>query len=785
MQRLPVTSGVRKVQWCLCRNFLSGLSCLLVFAFAAFGQSGDFTTRGRVVTSGGAGIADATITYTNTAKRLSWDFSDPNGYFGGKVTVVRPKRSKPADRITLAAGPLDAALFDLGGRRIASLHTTTVVAGSYLLEQAARRHSRSLFIVKVKTGGTEYCRRMLAWDHTGFIPSGNAFVPANRRTGLIEFVAATAIDTIRIGKTGYTPVKVPVGSYTADVGSVTLNPVDIEARVNALFGRMTQAEKVGQLVMPLYSKASAEIAAADNLGCLFGGANDFSMMAITALADMVDSYQNAMLGTTCKIPVLFGFDGVHGMNSMKGGTLFPHNMGMGAIQDLLLVQKAFRVAAIEMRATGANWTFAPCVAVPRDDRWGRAYEGFSESPDLTRTMARHAILGLQTTDLSLPVAVAATTKHFAGDGGTADGKDRGNTTGDDATLRAIHLAGYEAAIAAGTATIMPSFSSWNGIPMHRNPELLTAWLKNDRKFDGFIVGDWEGHSITGGTSVCVNAGLDVPMAPNSMAAMIADFNDMYGGGSGARCDDAVKRVLRVKYRMDLFTNYLTDRKMTALIGCEEHRDVARACVRNSLVLLKNDNNTLPIPKSANVAVWGPHGDDIGLQCGAWTVTWQGAAGNVTTGTTIRQGVQSICTGNVGYSAAGDAGSADYIIVCIGEKPYSEVTWTHIDLDRSPGYATNSSLVSSAKATGKKVIAVLITGRPLDISTVIGNCDAFVVAWLPGTEGKGIAEVLFRDKPEYTFTGRLPFTWPKDITQEPVNAGDGKTGLFAFGYGLSY
>jgi beta-glucosidase len=777
---------VRMVQWHLGRSFIPGLSFLLIFAFTAFGQSGDFIAKGRVVTSGGVGIANATITYTNLVKRLSWDFSDANGYFGGKITVVRPERSMPTDRITLASGPLYVDLFDVGGKKITSLHATTADAGPYLLQQAARRHSQNLFIVKVRTGHAEYCRRMLAWGNAMPINSGHAFFPANGQTALFKIVAAQAIDTIRIGKTGYTPVKVPIGSYTTDVGSVTLNTVDIEGQVNALFGKMTQAEKVGQLVMPLFSKASADAAASNYLGCLFGGGGDYTSVSIASLADMVDRYQNAMLGTPCKIPVLFGFDGVHGMNSMRGGTIFPHNMGIGAIQDSLLVQKAFRVAAIEMRATGANWTFAPCVAVPRDDRWGRSYEGFSESPDLTRVMTRHAILGLQTTDLSLPSVMAASTKHFAGDGGTSEGKDRGNTTGDDATLRAIHLAGYEEAVARGTATIMASFSSWNGVPMHRNSSLLTDWLKNGRKFDGFIVGDWDGHTGAGGTSVCVNAGLDVPMLPISMAGTITDFNGMYSGGSGARCDDAVKRVLRVKFRMGLITNFLTDRRMTALIACAEHRDVARACVRNSLVLLKNDNKVLPIPKNANVAIWGPHGDDVGLQCGGWTVTWQGGTGNVTTGTTIRQGIQSICAGNVEYSAnGGGSGNADYIIVCIGEKPYAEATYTHIDLDLAPGYATNSSLISSAKATGKKVIAVLIAGRPLDISTVIGNCNAFVVAWLPGTEGKGIAEVLFRDKPEYNFTGKLPITWPKDISQEPINVGDGKTGLFAFGYGLSY
>jgi beta-glucosidase len=631
-------------------------------------------------------------------------------------------------------------------------------------------------------------------------------VPLAANAGNFQTAVAkklAAVDTVRVGKTGYKPTLVAIDAYSADVGTVTLQPVDIEAEITALFGQMTQADKMGQLVMPNNAYGPPAVATTYKLGCVFGGGGAFSAFTVGSLANWADSMQTAAQATPRKIPMMIGYDGVHGASAVPGATIFPHNLALGAITDSLLVQKAYRVAALEIRGSGANWTYGPCIAVVRDDRWGRTYEGFSESTDLTKIKARHAVLGLQTTDLSLPFAVAATAKHFAGDGGTANGTNEGTTQGPDSLARAIHLPGFTEAIKAGVATIMPSFSSWcDGVKMHGNKPLLTDWLKTAQKFDGFVVGDWMAQYSVGGTGNCMLAGLDVPMSPMEVGpglGMLADFGGMYAGTGGPRCDDAVKRVLRVKYRMGLFNTNKTDRNLTAVFGSAAHRDVARECVRKSLVLLKNANNVLPVPAAANVALWGAAADDMGIQCGAWTVEWQGALGNIISGgTTIRQGIQSICTGTFTYSADGsNSGNADYIIAFLGENPYAETNFDAISLTpdkavqgapsgKDMANTTNASVIANiaaAKAAGKKVIVVLVAGRPLDISAVLPNADAFVWACLPGTEGKGVGEVLFGVN-GYKFSGKLPVTWPASLAQEPINAGDGKTGLFAFGFGLT-
>jgi beta-glucosidase len=481
-------------------------------------------------------------------------------------------------------------------------------------------------------------------------------------------------------------------------------------------------------------------------------------------------------------------------------------MGMGAIQDTVLIQKAFRVCAFEVRGAGCNWGFGPCIAVPQDDRWGRAYEGFAETPALTQVMAHNAVRGCQTTDLSLPTAYAACAKHFAGDGGTANGTDRGQTAGTDATARPIHLPGYNSAVAAGVATIMPSFSKWcDGVAMHLNSTLMLGWLKSSAagtppgpNFQGFLVGDWDAHSMPGS----IDAGLDVPMASGGGTGYTNTINGNYTGTHVARFDDAVKRVLRVKAWMGMFNpgySYLTDRRLTSLVGCAEHRDVARACVRASLVLLKNANATLPMPKASNVAIWGTGGDDVGIQCGGWTVSWQGQNGNIPGGggTSIRAGMQAVGTGGaISYVASPAAvGSSDYIVAVLSEDGYAELTIPNINLtgntnpnsnNRPLSTASNQAVITqiaAAHTAGKKVVCVLIAGRPLDITSVIDNCDAFVWACLPGSEGRGIAEMLYGDQ-GYKFTGKLPFTWPTNLAQEPINSGDGKTGRFAYGAGLS-
>jgi beta-glucosidase len=772
------------------------VSSLMAFSFV-FSQSGDLATKGRVITSGGQGLANATITYMDLTKRLSWDFSDSNGYFGGKTgTSVRPQTPQAQTIFVRKSSPLTIEIFDFCGKKVGTVVNTNVDKGAYSLEPALSGLSRSFYMLKITAAGSVSYQKFIntGVENSSFrVPS-----PAAAASGasLVLTKKLASVDTIRVGKTGYTPVKVPITTYTDDVGNVTLTAINIENQVNTLYASLSQAEAVGQIVQ-LDFPGSAY--ARDNLmGTVFGGGTDGpgnGAGTASQWAAFSDDYQNMVTGTSGtakKIPLLVGLDIVHGIGKCNGATILPHNIGLGCTWDPKIVQKCFRVAAIESRGCGINLAFGPCIAVPRDKRWGRVYEGFAETPDLTSVMATTAVLGFQTWDLSLPLAVAACAKHFAGDGGTVMGTgqggllDRGNTQGTDTTLRAIHLPGYSAAVKAQTAGVMASFSQWNGVRMHENKALLTDWLKTGQGFDGFVNGDWEGHvtGTTGGTAVaqtqsCVNAGLDVPMgtATSDLATLTGAFNGLYGNGT--RIADAVKRLLRIKYRMGLFSNPVTtDPRITALVGSQMHREIAREAVRKSLVCLKNANGVLPIAKSAKITLVGQHAQDIGLQCGGWTMGWQGTAGNITAGTTIRQGFESVGgTGNISFSADGSSISGDIAVVCIGEQPYAEWYGDKTDLT-----VPNANYVTNAHNSGKKVVCVLVSGRPMDISSVINNCDAFVCAWLPGSEGGGVAEVLYGN---YDFTGKLSMTMPANSNQYTLNSGDASYNpLFKYGFGLN-
>jgi beta-glucosidase len=540
---------------------------------------------------------------------------------------------------------------------------------------------------------------------------------------------------------------------------------------------MSNDEKAGQCAMPFYRISSGD-AANQHIGSVYDGNGQFAGFNPGSLSDKVDDFNKAMMGSPRKIPILLGYDGVHGMCTMGGGTILPHNIGMGAIQDSTVFEKAYRVGSLEMRGTGATWTFAPCIAVIRDDRWGRSYEGYAETPELTVKYARWAILGMQTSDLSHPGSIAATLKHFAGDGGTTNGKNGhfGNTEGDDSTLRAIHLPGYTSGVAAGAASVMPSMSSWNGTKMHGNTDLLRKWLKDGEKggpkFDGFVVSDWDCANSSGN----VNAGVDIPMS-----TAVVDACKGFVSGSNY-LDDACRRILRIKLRMGLLTNWMTDRRMTAAVGSQPHRDAVRAAVRHSLVLLKNDNDVLPIPESKTIAVWGNGGNNVELQCGGWSIV-----GN-NNGTSIVKGFQKLRPGTT-FSGDGSNGNADYVVAILSETGYAETDFTGIGMtgekNSEQGNGNIIKKVDEAKKAGKKVIVILMAGRLQDISPVIDNCDAFIWAGWPGTEGDGIAEVILRSQKDYNFYGRLPMTWPKDGSQEPINQGDGKVGRFPVGAGLSY
>jgi beta-glucosidase len=755
-------------------RFASVMVAVIFSCSALFGQSGDFTTKGRVINASGAPIPNATITYVSLGKRLSWDYSDANGYFGGKTTGAFRQRA-PDPRFEVAAsGPVTIDFFDIMGKKAGSLHYDNMAKGTYSIEPIASRLSKAVYVLKVRSGASVQCLKLLSGGSRSAALNGEALSPSNDAAPIAKTAAAIS-DSIRVGKTGYLAVKKPIASYTADVGDVTLTTVDIEGQVNTLFGQMSQAEKVGQITQVIFPGPT--VARDSKLGTVFGGGTDgpgtgTGSGTAAQWATFSDSYQNAVLATPHKIPLLVCLDVVHGCGKTYGATILPHNIGLGCTFDPRIVEKAYRVCAIESRGAGITMAFGPCIAVPRNDRWGRVYEGFSETPDLTKVMAKAAVLGFQTWDLSHPLAVCACTKHFAGDGGTTNGVDRGLTVGDDATLRAIHLPGYAAAVEAQTGAVMASFSAWNGVRMNENKPLLTDWLKTNQGFVGFVNGDYDSHTPSQGVSSgenCMKAGLDVPMSSGNNAAaaqtLATLFNGMYSNGNGARIDDAVKRVLRVKYRMGLFTGYATaNSQVSALVGSQAHRDIAREAVRKSLVCLKNPGGILPLPKTAKITIVGQHAQDMGLQCGGWTMSWQGSAGNLTPGTTIRQGFESIGgAANISYSATGSGITGDYAVVVIGEQPYAEMVGDRTDLTVPLG-----NLVTTAKASGKKVICILISGRPMDITGIINSCDVFIAGWLPGTEGGGIAEVLYGN---YDFSGKLSISWPTNTAQEPINYGD--------------
>jgi beta-glucosidase len=575
----------------------------------------------------------------------------------------------------------------------------------------------------------------------------------------------------------------------------------IDAKVDALLRTMTLDEKIGQMTQVDLSalKDKADIQKYFIGSILSGGDSDPPDNSPQTWAKTYDELQAWALKTRLKIPLIYGVDAVHGHNNVLGAVIFPHNIGLGATRNPDLVEKAARITALEVAGTGINWTFAPCIAVARNIRWGRTYESFGETPELAESLGAAAVRGFQGKNLSDPHSVVACAKHYLGDGGTTNGKDQGNTECDEATLRKIHLPGYIAALRAGTGTIMVSFSSWNGKKMHGNKYLLTDVLKNELGFKGFLVSDWAGidqlsPDFKTAVELGINAGIDMAMVPNgpgrknNYIQFIALLKDLVAEGKvpQARIDDAVRRILRVKFKTRLFEQPFTDPSLTAAIGSAEHRQAALDCVRQSLVLLKNEKHALPLAKNLKrLVVAGKAADDLGMQCGGWTIKWQGKTGKVTSGgTTILAAIrQTAAPGTeVTFSPDGEnVPGADAAIVVIGEPPYAEGNGDRKDLSLSK---KDIDLVDKVKQSGVPVITVLLSGRPMIIGPALDDSDAFIAAWLPGTEGQGVADVLFGD---YKPTGKLPHTWPKNMDQVPLNMGDpgADKALFPYGFGLTY
>jgi beta-glucosidase len=590
------------------------------------------------------------------------------------------------------------------------------------------------------------------------------------------------------------------------------------ARADRILSRMSVEEKVGQIIQADISAITPDELRKYKLGSILAGGNSKpGGNAKATPADWVallDSYRAAGLSADWhgeKIPLIIGIDAVHGHANIIGATVFPHNIGLGAMRDPALIRRIGAVTAEEMRVTGHDWDFSPTIAVPRDDRWGRTYEGYSEDPSVQRAYAPAMVEGLQGTpgskDFLGPDKVVATVKHFVGDGGTANGKDQGDNPSSDRQIRDIHGAGYPPAIAAGVQSVMASYSSIRGRKMHGNRDLLTGALKGDMHFDGLVVGDWNGHGQVPGCSntscpASINAGLDMFMAPDSWKALYDNTLAQVRSGAipMARLDDAVRRVLRIKLRAGLFDKGRSSARPYAgkfeLLGSAAHRAIARQAVRESLVLLKNNGNLLPLRPQMNVLVAGDGADNIPKQSGGWTITWQGTGttnADFPHGQSIWSGIRdaiSAANGSAALSVDGSyAKKPDVAIVVFGENPYAEMVGDRPTLEYSPADKKDLELLRELKAAGIPVVSLFLSGRPLWVNPELNASDAFVAAFLPGSEGSGVADVLFRKSDgsiNHEFRGKLSFSWPKRGDQTPLNVGDRNYDpLFPFGFGLRY
>jgi beta-glucosidase len=564
----------------------------------------------------------------------------------------------------------------------------------------------------------------------------------------------------------------------------------VQKRVEDLLSRMSLEEKAGQMAQVArdYVISPSDIGKYGFGSMLSGGGSAPPSNAPSEWLKMVNGYQGEALKSRLAIPLLYGVDAVHGHNNVAGATIFPQHAGLGATGDPALVEAIGRVTADEVAATGIHWNFSPCIAVSRDERWGRAYESYSEDPALVAKLGAAEIRGLQGAGPGAVGAVLATAKHYFGDGGTEGGRDRGDVLLKEADFRAIHLTPYIDAVAAGAETVMVSFSSYQGAKMHGNGDLVTRVLRGELGFKGLTVSDWAAQKeLPGGPSdqirETVNAGVDMVMIPDSYQAFVPALAALAKSGAvkKARIDEAVGRILSLKFKLGLFEKPYGDGAGLDRVGSVQHRALAREAVRKSMVLLKNEG-VLPLARNAGrIAVVGQKAANAGYQCGGWTLTWQGVAGKVPGATTILKGIiDGVSGAEVVYSPDGtDIAGCQAAVVVVGEAPYAEMKGDRADLSLDAG---DKALIRAVKASGVPMTIVLLSGRPMIVTAELALADAFVAAWLPGSEGEGVADVLLG---AYAPTGKLPFTWPASIADVPINAGDGKKPLFPLGYGLSY
>ena len=589
---------------------------------------------------------------------------------------------------------------------------------------------------------------------------------------------------------------------------LTLDP-NIEAQIDEILPKLTLEQKVGQVIQGDTGSLTPEDVKKYRLGSVLSGGNSapgpLPYAETKAWLEMADQYYNASIdeeGVEIAIPIIWGIDAVHGHANLKGSIIFPHNIGLGAMNNPDLIEEIARITAHELTVSGHDWTFAPTLAVPKDLRWGRTYEGFSENPDIIRSYGDRIVIGLQgkfgTENFMGNGRVISSAKHFLADGATEGGVDQGDALISEEELARVHAAGYYSSIPAGVQTVMASFSSWQGRKLHGDKELLTDVLKVKMGFNGFVVGDWNGHGQVPGciNTDCpqsLNAGLDMYMAPDSWKGLYESTLQHVKDGNITieRLDDAVRRILRVKLLTGIFQKGIPSSRVNAgnenLLGLPNHRVIARQAVRESMVLLKNNNQILPIDPTKTVLVVGDGAASISKASGGWTLSWQGTGhtnDKFPNGESILQGIEQVVNnsgGKVIFSEDGDTSiEADVVIAVYGEDPYAEFQGDRENLDFVPnGFDTNK--LTTYKNKGIPVVSVFLSGRPMWANPEINNSDSFIAAWLPGSEGGGVSDILFQTDPSYDFLGRLSFNWP----QSAVVIENNNDPLFKIGYGLSY
>jgi beta-glucosidase len=793
---------------------------------------------GRVIDGTGTPVADAMVMYTNVNNRLVYAYTCTDGRFSiidpatfdvknlqmyncqtGVISDAKANRlagsvlnlrSQGSQVIFYAPGvrKISVQLYTLGGKKIQTVFNDVLPQGYHQMSPLAllgQKAGHQAYVVQVSNGAQTQSKTLFYAGVSGGLGKISIANSSYQPSAMPKMMVA--VDTIRAGKTNYFAAFKPVTAYSGDVGDIAITTRNVETQIDSIMANKSVQWEANQVTQ------GVQYNTANTWGTVFYGVGNGG----PTCADNANLDSTWQVGTIASqgTPKMIGIDAVHGFISPPSGTMFPHNIAMGCTGSPLLAEIEERITAIELRSMGINWAFAPVVDVPRSIYWGRTYEGWDESPAGTVPLVVGAVRGFQGTDLSAPCVVAATAKHFAGGGGAVNGTNAGNcatASGANAQniLCSIHLPPFKAAVQNGLATTMAGMCSWQGVAMHFNKPLLTDTLKTAWQFDGFVVGDWDASNANLDSSF--NSGLDNIMEPGDISGTgPASVNAAVQTAAAGRLADACRRILRVKLRLNLMQDPYPHRAYIPLVKSAMHTAVARECVRRSIVLLKdtlfNGAKPLPLSPTANICVVGGFANSMYMQCGGWCLNWPSAYYNPTpppppSGTTLLGAIQAVCTGTVTYDslAANIPATANVVVVCVGELPYAEGggdAYGNTPSQPITLTAAHQSLITKCVASGKPVVVVLYSGRPLVITSDIAKVPAWVAAWLPGPEGEGIADILFSVNGEKP-TGKLSHTWPASSGQIPINGnnpatnalygdfvGSGGAPLFAHGYGLTY